>query len=677
MYQNLIFVLFLLTILCSFFCSAAIPEHEVLSLPDFPPLLSKMYSGYINVTSTIDGKTRQLFYMFIFSEGNASADPVWLATSNGPGCSADSYNFLETGPTVIRLGGTWTRNNYTFVRRVSMLYVDMPPGVGFSCDYQLDGTEWTDELTADLNYIFIKKWYAAYPEFGANPFYINGISYSGHYTPTLADKILHGDDASMRSRMKGFLLGSPCIGTGFRDGPLADLDWCFTEDDDADPTLPIWFKAHSYEPYDEDLEAVPDPQDVGDPPWSGSIEGMDVYWMVASDGYYCEDEIQVPSSDNGKKSGGRMSSTSSVNLLNRKGIISSEEEGEGKKENSNKNKNKKNKKNKNQPSFYSRLLKRRQQRSERSAQRHLLKNQKRQEQQQRSAQQLDSSSSSSSSDPASLPQPNPKYSDTNTQLWRLPVAPYEPCNGEFLADWLRRADVQAALHASTCGRVWMDCASPKNFRYPTPGNTTGMKKFYFDFMDNTNWSMMIVSGTEEVSVNFIQTQKVISSFDRDAITDYTPWYFPDPFTGKYAQLGGWQVTYDRISWASIIGSGHSAAMTSPAQMFQLLESFLDFNGRPGIQPVLKNTSVRTWYGLMNDQIKNNNNNQNAPNQNQNDPESFGSGFGRGILTGFCSCLVCFLIYYFVWGRRKVQNETAASTDYHSAPEVGDVPLAEC
>jgi serine carboxypeptidase-like clade I len=599
---------------------AIIPEHEVLSIPDYPPLLSRMFSGYLNVTSSIDGETREMFYWFIYSQGDPTKDPVFFATSNGPGCSADSYLHLETGPYTIRLGGTWTLNNYTYMKRVSGLYVDMPGGVGFSNDFELDGTEWNDDLTADLNYLFLRQWYDRYPEFKSNTLYINGISYTGHYTPTLAYKILNGPDTALLNRMNGYLIGSPCIGTGFTDGPLADLDWCFTSGSNADPTLPIWFKAHSYEPYDTNLRAHPDPQRVGDPPWDYSIRGMDVYWMTAADGYYCEDFLNV-SDDPGDKGG-----------------VTAEGE---------------------EISFYTRVQRMRQKASARSAKRHLRQLEKqKQEKDSRSAntQEMDSSVQTGNT-------------NTMNQRWKLPIAPYDPCNGEYLATWLRRADVQAAIHAKLkFGNVWMDCRDPdSDFTYPTPNTTVGMKMQYNAFFAQTNWRIMVVSGTEEVSVNFIQTQQTIASFGRPNISNYSPWYYPDPNTGLYSQMGGWYVNYDKISWASIIGAGHSAAMTSPAKMYQLLVSFLDNNGRAGIKPVLLNESVTNFYGLMNPDGK-----ASCDSDKKEKGAAFGPTFGAGFGTGAGVTFVLWLAY-FLFKERQHRNNHQYFSPSMAKIDGGDIP----
>lgn len=58
------------------------------------------YSGYINITSNSGGKS--LFYWFVESQNNPSADPVVLWMQGGPGCSGLIGFFQENGPFLIQ-----------------------------------------------------------------------------------------------------------------------------------------------------------------------------------------------------------------------------------------------------------------------------------------------------------------------------------------------------------------------------------------------------------------------------------------------------------------------------------------------------------------------------------------------------------------------------------------------
>lgn len=60
-----------------------------------------------------------------------------------------------------------------------MLFLESPSGVGFSyCEHEED-CWFTDEKTASDNYDAIAAFFAAYPEFATQDFYITGESYAG------------------------------------------------------------------------------------------------------------------------------------------------------------------------------------------------------------------------------------------------------------------------------------------------------------------------------------------------------------------------------------------------------------------------------------------------------------------------------------------------------------------
>ena len=49
-----------------------------------------------------------------------------------------------------------------------------------------------DNSTAEMNHLFIRRFFDVYPQFAANELYISGESYAGIYVPTLAEQIMFG-----------------------------------------------------------------------------------------------------------------------------------------------------------------------------------------------------------------------------------------------------------------------------------------------------------------------------------------------------------------------------------------------------------------------------------------------------------------------------------------------------
>jgi carboxypeptidase C (cathepsin A) len=200
---------------------AVIPEHEVTSLPGWTdPLKSKQYSGYINIGAN---KEKFLHYWLIYSENNPVTDPIALWLNGGPGSSSLIGLFTENGQVATNdnslIENTTSTpklfyNNYSWSKSASVLYLEQPAGVGFS--YCADnatgaaiGCTNNDTSMALDAYDFLVEWFAAYPEFSTQDFYITGESYAGNYIPLIAEQVMNRTNTL---KLKGLLIGNGCWG---------------------------------------------------------------------------------------------------------------------------------------------------------------------------------------------------------------------------------------------------------------------------------------------------------------------------------------------------------------------------------------------------------------------------------------------------------------------------------
>ena len=115
--------------------------------------------------------------------------------NGGPGCSSKLGFIQEIGPYYLELNKPYslndnlTKNDFGWNKVSNLLFIDNPPGVGFSVNkdasyvYNDDNTA-NDTLDA-LIYFFTVK----YPKFINRTFYIAGESYAGKYIPDLAVRI--------------------------------------------------------------------------------------------------------------------------------------------------------------------------------------------------------------------------------------------------------------------------------------------------------------------------------------------------------------------------------------------------------------------------------------------------------------------------------------------------------
>ena len=157
-----------------------------------------------------------------------------------------------------------------------------------------------------------------------------------------------------------------------------------------------------------------------------------------------------------------------------------------------------------------------------------------------------------------------------------PPAPYGPCAQDYLTIYLNRADVKAAIHALP-NIVYACCSTTLNYDF----NMKGTVPIYQRLMNNTNWDIMIYSGTADSIVNFVQTQTIVNSMNRPLKDNlFRDWNYPDTYFPNATQLGGFYLTFDRITWAGVRNSGHMVPQYNPPAGKELFLSFITIGG-PG------------------------------------------------------------------------------------------------
>ncbi|RHY94396.1 hypothetical protein DYB35_006599, partial [Aphanomyces astaci] len=129
-------------------------------------------SGYIKLPHKAND---QYFYWYFESRSNPTDDPLVLWLEGGPGTSSIWALLNENGPCSIGDDGNSTQfNAHSWTNHANMIWIDQPTGVGFS----FSGGRDDDHIEVDVGrnvYEFLLEF------FQANPFYIPGQSYGGHY----------------------------------------------------------------------------------------------------------------------------------------------------------------------------------------------------------------------------------------------------------------------------------------------------------------------------------------------------------------------------------------------------------------------------------------------------------------------------------------------------------------
>ena len=137
----------------------------------------------------------------IESTGNKTSDPLVLWLNGGPGSSSLIGLLTENGQ-ILTNDDSLTQpingipqvflNPYSWSNVANVIYLESPKGVGFSyCEGVTKSSQCvnTDESTALDAYEFLVNFYASFPEYRSNKFYITGESYAGIYIPMLIDQI--------------------------------------------------------------------------------------------------------------------------------------------------------------------------------------------------------------------------------------------------------------------------------------------------------------------------------------------------------------------------------------------------------------------------------------------------------------------------------------------------------
>ncbi|XP_068594978.1 cathepsin A-like [Brachionichthys hirsutus] len=194
-------------------CRAFYAPDEVTELPGlmFRPNF-RQWSGYLQARPG-----RFLHYWFVTSQRDPARDPLVLWLNGGPGCSSLDGFLSENGPFHVNDdGATLYENKFSWNKIANLLYVESPAGVGYSFSDDLDYAT-DDDRVADDNYRALQAFFAKFPKFAQNEFFIFGESYGGIYVPTLSLLVAQGP---AKVNLKGFAVGNAISSFALNDQTL-------------------------------------------------------------------------------------------------------------------------------------------------------------------------------------------------------------------------------------------------------------------------------------------------------------------------------------------------------------------------------------------------------------------------------------------------------------------------
>lgn len=169
------------------------------------------HSGYITVNGTIN-----LFFLLVVGERNDSSEPLLLWTQGGPGLSALFGHFLENGPVAITETGNLSTRYNTLQKNMSVIYLDLPVGAGFSFTVNNDSYARSLEDIVFSVREFLDQFLQLFDYFKNRNFYLGGESYGARYSVAVADWLIRNPQ-NISLNLKGVISGS-----GFL-GPILDI----------------------------------------------------------------------------------------------------------------------------------------------------------------------------------------------------------------------------------------------------------------------------------------------------------------------------------------------------------------------------------------------------------------------------------------------------------------------
>lgn len=183
--------------------------REKSKIPQFQQLANvSAHSGYITVNKT---SNTNLFFLLVESAVNSSDVPLLLWTQGGPGLSALFGQFLQNGPIAFTAGGNLSLRTNTLQKNMSVLYVDVPVGAGFS--FTGDNTTYPKNLE-DITITviaFLTQFLELFSYYKNREFYLAGESYGARYSVAITHWMLNNEN-NVSLKLKGVIGGNGFLG---------------------------------------------------------------------------------------------------------------------------------------------------------------------------------------------------------------------------------------------------------------------------------------------------------------------------------------------------------------------------------------------------------------------------------------------------------------------------------
>nr|GMD95674.1 serine carboxypeptidase-like 45 [Ipomoea batatas] len=156
----------------------------------------------------------------------------------------------------------------------------------------------------------------------------------------------------------------------------------------------------------------------------------------------------------------------------------------------------------------------------------------------------------------------------------------DPCITEWIYTYLRRPEVQKAMHANTTHlpRTW-DFCSGSTLKYQMQNLASNIMPTLSEILKH-HIPILLFSGDQDTKIPVTQTRTIANMLARElkliAIERHGPWYDGDQIAGWSQSFGGSILgkNVTLLTFASVRGGAHEVPFTSPSQALTLFGTFL-------------------------------------------------------------------------------------------------------
>ncbi|KAL1480902.1 hypothetical protein MTO96_050651 [Rhipicephalus appendiculatus] len=171
------------------------------------------HSGFITVNQALGS---HLFFLYIRAQEHTPTTPLMLWTQGGPGLSSLFGQFLEIGSLAIDDNGRLRKRLRTIQDSVSVIYLDVPVGSGYSFTKGVTGYARSLEDIGKAVAEFLRQFLLLFPEYEERDFYVAGESYGGRYAVGIAHYLLTNEVGQVPLNLKGTIAGVGFLGPIFQ-----------------------------------------------------------------------------------------------------------------------------------------------------------------------------------------------------------------------------------------------------------------------------------------------------------------------------------------------------------------------------------------------------------------------------------------------------------------------------